>query len=188
MREFRQNVIVSHGGKHGTSSRTLRKGTAPTRKDLEQIPDSVLGAVTNLGVDAPAEDAATAARVKARDAKLAQDPGEKLKAAVREDEKAKPKNKPKPKPKAKDKPKPKAQTKKEKLEEASRMEDPAPPAPPPPAEPPAPEVTVPTTKRELFLLRKTDSLALLSQLGVEHADDISGKAAKELLASTLGLE
>lgn len=182
MRSFRQNVIVSHGGQHGTSSRTLRKGTAPTRKDLEQIPDHVLGAVTNLGVDAPAGNPAATARAKARDAKLAQDPAEKLKAAVRQDEKAKPKDE---KPKAAEpKPKPKAQTKKEKLEEASRMEEPAPVSPPPPES----TVTIPTSKRELFLLRKADAVALLSQLGVTHDDDISGKAAKELLASTLGLE
>lgn len=47
---------------------------------------------------------------------------------------------------------------------------------------------MPTTKRELYLLRKSDAVSLLEQLGVSHEPGISGRQAKDLLAATLGLE
>ncbi len=165
MRRMRQNVIVGHGGSHGPNSRTLRKGQAVTLKDMKQIPDHVLGQTTALGVDAPKGGGKTTAdRIRERDAKIAQDEGKKGK-------KAKCKGKPAEKPKA-----------------TKLKADPAPPkaTKPPKAEEPK-ALEAPATKRELFLLKKAEAVALLDSLGVKHDADISGAAAKELLGQQLGL-
>lgn len=160
MRRARQNIIVSHGGRHGAASRTLRPGASLTRTDLEQIPDAVLGQTTELGVDAPpAPDATTEARMVVRDRKHVTNQPPKPSAA------APPAAAPSPAPAG--------------LDEAS--DDNLPPSEPS-------SLQMPTTKRELYLLRKSDAVSLLEQLGVSHEPGISGRQAKDLLAATLGLE
>jgi|GEM_PF-6291668 len=164
-RHMRRNVILSHGGQHGPSSRTLRKGAVPTQRDVEQIPDHVLGVVTEQGVDAPAKPTAEVeARMRRRDEELAaKEKGAKVPAKV--EKKAPPPSPPPAEPKAEE---PEPEPEELEAEEPKAIE-------------------MPTSKRKLFLLKKVEAVALLDQLGIEHEDNISSTDAKALLADKLGL-
>jgi len=90
----RQNVIISHGGRHGASSRTHRKGYSVPQDDVDLIPDEMLGAVTDRTQPVKADKVPAAEKAaKARRAKKA-----KAKAKKDAEKKASKKDAPAPAP------------------------------------------------------------------------------------------
>jgi len=59
---WRQNVIMSHGGKHGPGSKTYHKGTTVPPKAARVIPDSILGQST-VPIPGPDPRAPTVSKV-----------------------------------------------------------------------------------------------------------------------------
>ena len=142
----RQNIIVSHGGRHGAQSRTHMKGTKIARASSKHIP--------NRFISAPTEEPAVSGKVAASPRARGKE-GQSGEAAI---EAAKPAA---PTPAPVD----------------------APPPPPPPAEPSKDEVDLPTSKRQLTLMKKAEMVKLAEALDVDTsgmAEDIRGRLTEEL--------
>ena len=171
-RSWRQNVIVSHGGKHGEKSRTFRKGATVSPDAAAIIPDQVLGQNT---ADAAALDDEAKAKPKPlqRGSEPGDPPAAKALAKALSEERGKeeikkevapPPPPPKPKPKKAESPK----------------DDP---------EPGLRELPDPTAKRELALMRKADVEALAERHGIEVEAGTKGRTQmlRDLLAAKLNL-
>jgi hypothetical protein len=160
-RSWRQNVIVSHGGRHGVNSRTFRKGRAVTQQAAQVIPDNVLGQVTGE----PPKEQQPAAKPRAPE------PGDRpvvrklLDAAKPED------------------PKPKAEAPK-----AEKPKAPPPPPPPPVEEEPA-DIKDPTSITALRLLKRVEVEALAAKHDIEVEEGTKGRTQmlRDLLATKLNL-
>jgi len=174
-KSWRQNVIVSHGGRHGSKSQTFRKGQAVTPEASAIIPDSVLGQSTGPAVsdEQPAtimprgsEPGDHPTLRKLADA-AQEERGESVDASALRDAQREPEATPTPLPPP-TLPKPKAAA---------------------PAAPPAPELSDPLSKRDLQHLKKADieTLAERHDIEVEAGTKSRTQMLRDLLAVKLDL-
>jgi hypothetical protein len=207
MRRTNQNVILSHGGKHGGQSKTLLKGQVVPAAAAQHVPDAAMDARKgNPGTqDVPADSTKKANAVVQTSAKEAHAASKAapvvVKAAAATPAPAKPPGTERMKaPKAPKPPKVRAPESPPKVEDPLVMESQDPLATEPvsePAGPPAAEetgeasetVTVPSSKRALKRMSKADSYTLAQDLALDvpAIGDITLKNLHRKLAVELGL-
>jgi len=165
----RQNVIVSHGGRHGAQARTYLKDTEVGRDVSKHIPNRYISAPT----EEPPGSRADAPKPVGR--------GEEGQSTDdRPDATRKPAAAPTPPPAP---PAPSTE-----VVDRKGGEDIPPPAEPPAADEDAPvdgEVDLPTSKRQLFAMRKAELMKLAEALGAESEGTVEELRAR--LSEEIGL-
>lgn len=176
MRVSRQNMIISHGGRHG-ASRTLRKGQAVTRADAEAIPGPLTRQLTGTRPEKHTGDKTDREGVKpnvskkkrADDAKKAAGPavpGSKvITNADHKDQDAPPEP------------------------ESTTPLPPAPSEPEPEPKAESDEPSDPEKKRDLILMKKAEVEKLAAKHGIEVDAGTPGRTdlLRDLIAQHLGL-
>jgi len=164
----RQNVIVSHGGRHGAQARTYLKDTKVSREASKHIPNRYISVPTE---EPPgSRPAAPKPRGRGEEGQSTDDCPEAVKAA----EAAKATTPPPLPPST------------EKVGRKGGEDIPPPVEPPKAEEEPAEdegEVDLPTSKRQLFVMRKAELIKLAEALGVESegtVEDLRTRLSEEI--------